>query len=93
MGAFDQIRIVTAAERSEMSGLDQESSIVAETGSKSGDIIGKAIAAGLILPLGARPSVGASLWLQGGIGHLARLHGLACDAIIGAVVVSVASGH
>ena len=29
----------------------------------------------------------------GGIGHLARLHGLACDAIVGAVMVSVESGH
>ncbi len=44
---------------------------------------------GLAVPLGARPSVGAGLWLQGGIGHLARLHGLACDAIVGAVMVSV----
>lgn len=49
--------------------------------------------AGVTLPLGARPSVGAGLWLQGGIGHLARLHGLSCDAIIGAVVVSVDSGQ
>ncbi|CZS92557.1 uncharacterized protein RAG0_03173 [Rhynchosporium agropyri] len=39
------------------------------------------------MPLGARPS------LQGGIGHLARLHGLASDSIIGAVVVSVESSH
>ena len=51
------------------------------------------MAAGLIVPLGSRPSVGAGLWLQGGIGHLARRHRLACDAIIGAVVVSVASGE
>ena len=43
--------------------------------------------------LGARPSVGAGLWLQGGIGHLARLHRLACDAIVGAVMVSVESGR
>ncbi|KAF4962448.1 hypothetical protein FSARC_9477 [Fusarium sarcochroum] len=43
--------------------------------------------------LGARPSVGTGLWLQGGIGHLARLYGLECDAIIGAVMVSVESGQ
>ena len=49
--------------------------------------------AGVTVPLGASPSVGAGLWLQGGIGHLARLHGLPCDAIIGAVVVSVDSGQ
>ncbi|KAI8662182.1 Phosphomevalonate kinase [Fusarium sp. Ph1] len=46
----------------------------------------------LTVPLGSRPTVGAGLWLQGGIGHLFRLHGLACDAIIGAVMVSVDSG-
>ncbi|KUL82740.1 hypothetical protein ZTR_11125 [Talaromyces verruculosus] len=57
------------------------------------DIINKAMQAGLTVPLGARPSVGSGLWLQGGIGHLARLHGLACDAIISAVVVSVKSGN
>lgn len=45
------------------------------------------------MPLGARPSVGAALWLQGGIGHLARMYGLACDAIVGAVMVSVDSSQ
>lgn len=49
--------------------------------------------AGLTVPLGARPSVGAGLWLQGGIGHLAKLYGLSCDAIVGAVVVSIASSQ
>lgn len=39
------------------------------------------------------PIVGAGLWLQGGIGHLARLHGLSCDAIVGAVAVSVTSNQ
>ncbi|KAH8912403.1 adenine phosphoribosyltransferase [Coniochaeta sp. PMI_546] len=67
--------------------------VVAEAGCTTGDIVRKAKAAGLTVPLGARPSVGAGLWLQGGIGHLARQHGLACDAVVGAVVVSVASGE
>ncbi|KAF1956996.1 phosphoribosyl transferase domain protein [Byssothecium circinans] len=67
--------------------------VVAEAGCKTGDIIHKTMAAGVTVPLGARPSVGAGLWLQGGIGHLARLHGLACDAIVGAIVVSVDSGQ
>ncbi|GKT97532.1 phosphoribosyl transferase domain protein [Colletotrichum tofieldiae] len=49
--------------------------------------------AGVTVPLGARPSVGAGLWLQGGIGHLTRLYGLACDAVVGAVIVSVDSGR
>ncbi|KAF6809192.1 phosphoribosyl transferase domain protein [Colletotrichum sojae] len=31
--------------------------------------------------------------MEGGIGHLARLHGLTCDAIVGAVVVGVESGR
>ncbi|KAK3613410.1 hypothetical protein LTR56_027901, partial [Elasticomyces elasticus] len=93
MGAFDQIHILTAGEEEDISGSNFGTLIVAEAGCKSGDIIRKAMAAGVTVPLGARPSVGAGLWLQGGIGHLARLHGLACDAVVGAVVVSVASGQ
>ena len=91
MGAFDQIHVLKAETRP--SGSDPGSLLVAGAGCKSGDIIRKTMAAGLTVPLGARPSVGAGLWLQGGIGHLARLHGLACDAIVGAVMVSVASGE
>lgn len=49
--------------------------------------------AGFTVPLGSRPSVGAGLWLQGGIGHLARLYGLSCDAIVGAIIVSVKNGQ
>ncbi|OHE97278.1 adenine phosphoribosyltransferase [Colletotrichum orchidophilum] len=67
--------------------------VVAGAGCKTGDIIRETMAQGLTVPLGSRPSVGAGLWLQGGIGHLARLHGLACDAIVGAVLVSVDSGR
>ena len=89
MGAFNQVHILQAGQSEGNSG----ALVVAEGGCKTGDIIRKAMAVGLTVPLGARPSVGAGLWLQGGIGHLARLHGLACDAIIGAVIVSVASGQ
>ncbi|KAK3902148.1 hypothetical protein C8A05DRAFT_15745 [Staphylotrichum tortipilum] len=87
LGAFDRVHVVTPAGE-----LESEPLVVAEAGSTTGEIIRKAMAAGLSVPLGARPSVGAGLWLQGGIGHLARVHGLACDAIVGAVVVSVESG-
>ncbi|KAG4414874.1 hypothetical protein IFR04_012012 [Cadophora malorum] len=87
MSAFDQIHILTVGDH----GKRCDPLVVAESGCKTGDIIAKAMAAGLTVPLGARPSVGAGLWLQGGIGHLARLHGLASDSIIGAVVVSVES--
>lgn len=89
MGAFDQVHILTDAEDREHS----SSLVIAEAGCKTGDIIRKTMAAGLTVPLGARPSVGAGLWLQGGIGHLAKLHGLACDAIVGAVLVSVDSSQ
>jgi len=64
--------------------------VVVESGCKTGDIVRLASLEGLAFPLGSRPSVGAGLWLQGGIGHLSRLHGLSCDAIVGAVIVSVA---
>ncbi|KAG6355958.1 hypothetical protein INS49_015343 [Diaporthe citri] len=87
MSAFNQIHIVKG---------DQDGKnptfgplVVAETGCKTGDIVRKTMAEGLTVPLGARPSVGAGMWLQGGIGHLARMYGLSCDAIVGAVMVSV----
>ncbi|RTE79547.1 hypothetical protein BHE90_005940 [Fusarium euwallaceae] len=87
MSAFNKVNIMKG-ERDPRSG----SLVVIEAGCKTGDIIKKTMEEGLTVPLGSRPSVGAGLWLQGGIGHLARLHGLACDAIIGAVMVSVDSG-
>lgn len=93
MGAFDQVHILTAGEDGRDSGSDSGSLVVAEAGCKTGDIIRKTMAAGVTVPLGSRPSVGAGLWLQGGIGHLARLHGLACDVIVGAVMVSVDSSQ
>lgn len=93
MGAFNQVSILTAEEDGGNSNSDPGSLVVAEAGCKTGDIVRKTMAAGVTVPLGARPSVGAGLWLQGGIGHLARLHGLACDAIVGAVVVSVDSSQ
>ncbi|KAI1157601.1 phosphoribosyl transferase domain protein [Nemania serpens] len=93
MGAFDQVHILAAGENEQDGDSESGSLVVAEAGCKTGDIIRETMEAGLTLPLGARPSVGAGLWLQGGIGHLARLHGLACDAIIGAVLISVDSGR
>ncbi|KAI1377830.1 phosphoribosyl transferase domain protein [Hypoxylon crocopeplum] len=93
MGAFDQIHILTASGDRGKSESDSGSWVIVGAGCKTGDIVRKTMAAGLTVPLGARPSVGAGLWLQGGIGHLARLHGLACDSIVGAVVVSVDSGQ
>ncbi|OTB02439.1 hypothetical protein M426DRAFT_197696 [Hypoxylon sp. CI-4A] len=95
MEAFDQVHIV---EINEQDGNAVATScpgplVVAGGGCKTGDIIHKTMAAGLTVPLGARPSVGAGQWLQGGIGHLTRSHGLACDSIIGAVIVSVDSGQ
>ncbi|KAK4551188.1 hypothetical protein LTR86_011298, partial [Recurvomyces mirabilis] len=93
MAALDQVHILTGEEGREASGSHSRPLVVVGTGCKSGDIIGKTMALGLTVPLGSRPGVGAGLWLQGGIGHLARLHGLACDAIIGAAIVSVASSQ
>jgi UDP-N-acetylenolpyruvoylglucosamine reductase len=93
MGAFDQVYVLKAASNGETSVSGSIPLVVTGAGCKSGDIIRKTMEAGLTVLLGARPSVGAGLWLQGGIGHLARLHGLTCDAIVGAVVVSIASGQ
>lgn len=93
MGAFDQIHILAGGREDDESGSDTGPLVVTRAGCKTGDVVRKTLTAGLTVPLGARPSVGAGLWLQGGIGHLARLHGLTCDAIVGAVVVSVDSGQ
>ncbi|KAK2054930.1 phosphoribosyl transferase domain protein [Colletotrichum caudatum] len=93
MGAFNQIHILPAGQALGDSSSDSGCLVVAEGGCRTGDIISKAMAAGVTVPLGARPSVGAGLWLQGGIGHLARLYGLASDAVVGAVIVSVCSGQ
>ncbi|KAF1934723.1 hypothetical protein EJ02DRAFT_507382 [Clathrospora elynae] len=96
MSAFDKVHL-TAVEKTEEGregiGKNLGALVVAEAGSTTGDIIRKTMAAGLTVPLGSRPTVGAGLWLQGGIGHLSRLHGLSCDAIIGTILVSVASGQ
>ncbi|KAJ5630342.1 uncharacterized protein N7484_010442 [Penicillium longicatenatum] len=89
MSAFDKIHISTA--ENDVHGCN--TLVVVESGCRTGDIIRETMAAGITVPLGARPSVGAGLWLQGGIGHLTRLHGLACDAIIGAVVVGLETGQ
>jgi hypothetical protein len=91
MRAFNQVHILTAGEDGGKSGSDSSSLVVAKASCKTGDIVRKTIAVGVTVPLGARPSVGVGLWLQGSIGHLARLHRLACNAIISAVVVSVDS--
>ncbi|CVL13645.1 related to adenine phosphoribosyltransferase [Fusarium proliferatum] len=93
MGAFDQVHTVITETEGEGPNLDSTPLVIAEAGCNTGDIIRKTMAVGLTVPMGARPSVGSGLWLQGGVGHLARLHGLACDAIVGAVMVSVASGQ
>jgi adenine/guanine phosphoribosyltransferase-like PRPP-binding protein len=93
MSAFNQVYIHGKEEEYLPGNSGSSAFIVVEAGCTSGDVIRKAMAEGVTVPLGSRPSVGAGLWLQGGIGHLARLHGLACDAIVGAVMVSVDSGQ
>jgi adenine phosphoribosyltransferase len=94
MGAFDKLQILPAAvEEGSVSNSGVGPLVIAEAGCKTGDIVRKAMAEGLTVPLGSRPSVGAGLWLQGGIGHLSRLYGLSCDAIVGAVIVSVENGQ
>ena len=92
MSALDQIHFVPVEDSGEPVS-NTGSLIIVEAGCKTGDIVSKTMTRGMTLPLGSRPSVGAGLWLQGDIGHLARLHGLPCDAIVGAVLVSAESGQ
>lgn len=70
MGAFKQTNILTTDE-SEIAAFNCNAFVVVEAGCTTGDVIQKAMLAGVTVPLGSRPSVGAGLWLQGGIGHLA----------------------
>ncbi|KAF7864439.1 hypothetical protein EAF04_006573 [Stromatinia cepivora] len=95
MEAFNQVHIVTSSDDVGKTDTYSKSNhlVVAEAGCKTEDIVRKITPSGLAVPMGSRPSVGAGLWLQGGIGHLTRLHGLACDSIVGAVLVSVDSGQ
>ncbi|KAL3440489.1 hypothetical protein BJX65DRAFT_316452 [Aspergillus insuetus] len=93
MAAFNRIHVHAVKELVLEFDSDLSPCVVAGTGCKTEDIIRSAMAVGLTVPLGSRPSVGAGLWLQGGIGHQARLYGLTCDAIIGAVIVSVKTGQ
>ncbi|KAL6884151.1 hypothetical protein HDV57DRAFT_447001 [Trichoderma longibrachiatum] len=93
MEAFDQVHILPAGADGTKCHSSALAFVVAEAGCKTGDVIRETTAVGLTVPLGSRPSVGAGLWLQGGLGHLARLYGLSCDAIVGAVVVSVDSAQ
>ncbi|KAJ5637800.1 hypothetical protein N7490_007679 [Penicillium lividum] len=87
MSAFNQVHVLSCNDA------DAGTLVIAGGGCHTEDIIRRTMAAGITVPLGSRPSVGAGLWLQGGIGHLARHHGLSCDAIVGAVMVSVESGR
>lgn len=95
MSAFRKVHIVAPAEDDKRPGPTPEpgSLVVVEAGCTTDTVIRQTMEAGLTVPLGSRPSVGAGLWLQGGIGHLARLYGLTCDAILGAVMVDVHSGQ
>jgi hypothetical protein len=61
MGAFDQVYILIAREDGRKSSSNSSSLVVAEAGYKTGDIIYKTIAAGVIVPLGARLSIGVGL--------------------------------
>lgn len=92
-GAFHKVHNVAAGENGGEPVSEFEPVIIAGAGCKMGDIIRKTMTVDLTVPLESRPSLGAGLWLQGGIGHLAKMHGLSCDAIVGAVVVSVNSGQ
>jgi hypothetical protein len=79
MSAFDKVHIIPAGPGGE----DTSTFVVAGVRCRTKHIIRKAMTMDLTAPLGSRPNVGAGPWLQGGIGHLGRLHGLTCDSILG----------
>jgi FAD/FMN-containing dehydrogenase len=68
--------------------VSDDGTAVIGAGTRLIDVYAGLAAAGRCLPGGSCPSVGISgLTLGGGIGVLARLHGLTCDALVGADVV------
>ena len=93
MSAFDQLHIVPTEDAQAGSSRGSATVVVAGAGCTTGEIVRQTTAAGVTIPMGARPSVGAGLWLQGGIGHTSRIYGLTCDSIVGVVLVSVQSGQ
>ncbi|KAF2655870.1 phosphoribosyl transferase domain protein [Lophiostoma macrostomum CBS 122681] len=94
MSSFKKIAVIPTSDDEHFGYTSEGPSIVmvVEAGCHTGDIIRKSMEDNLTLPLGARPSVGSGLWLQGGIGHMSRTRGLACDSVVGAVAVSTVSG-
>lgn len=91
MSVFDQVHILTTRKNEEDFDFNFDFLIVVEIDCKTRDIVRKIMTTSVTIPLGARLSVGAKLWLQGDIEHLTRLHELACDAIVDVVVISVDS--
>lgn len=87
MAAFDEIHVPEVPEYGPGQVL-----IAVGAGCQTGDIIRKTTSSGVTVPLGSCPTVGAGQWLQGGTGHLSRMHGLTSDFIVGAVLVSPKSG-
>ena len=70
----------------------QASTVCIGGGAQLKQVVEVAASHGLMVPLGTAPTVGIGLVLQGGIGHLSRLHGLAVDSICGVKIV-VADGR
>ncbi|OAK96956.1 hypothetical protein IQ06DRAFT_296891 [Phaeosphaeriaceae sp. SRC1lsM3a] len=93
MKNFEQVYISNATIVGHNNGASDFPLIIVGAGCTAGEVVRSAMDAGLTVPLGSRPSVGIGLPLQGGMGHLSRQHGLACDSIVGAIMVSVKTGE
>lgn len=93
MTSFTRIDVFSADEANKTCVGNPGPLVVVETGCRTDDIVRRTQSAGLVVPLGTCPSVGAGSWLQGGFGHLTRAYGLTSDAIVGAVLVDVKCGR
>ncbi|CAE7818400.1 apt [Symbiodinium sp. CCMP2592] len=65
----------------------RDGTVVLAGGCTQGDIV-RCLPEGWVVAMGARPSVGMGLMLQGGIGHLTRVFGLASDNILSVSLVT-----
>lgn len=92
MSAFNKIQLLAPGDSDRPRSNSSPLAIVG-AGCTTRGVVSATMQRGLTVPLGSHPSLGAGAWLQGGIGHLARLYGLSSDAIVGAVMVSVENGQ
>lgn len=88
-GSVDGGLVIDLAEMNAVEVDPATGTVRAQGGATIGDLDRESQAAGLAVPMGVMSATGiAGLTLRGGMGWLRRAHGLACDALIAATLVT-----